>query len=160
MLRNVQYITLILLMLITGLFWGTWFSLSRTIETFSADEFIHIGKTIIKNVAVPMRVIMPACIVLMAGSLWAYSQKRSLPFYLMLTSFVLLIVSLIITVGIEVPIDNQIKIWTPETVPSGWHEIRSRWEFFHTVRTFTSLLSFALFSAGLFFGPPQTTSGN
>ena len=145
-----QFITLLLLMLITGLFWGTWFAISRSIENFSAAEFIHIGKVIIKNVANPMRVIMPLCILLMAVSLWLYPEKRSVSFYLIVTSFVLLIVTLIITVGIEVPIDNQIKTWSPETVPSDWTAIRSRWQFFHTIRTFTSLVSFSLFSAASF----------
>ena len=148
--KLLQFITLLLLMLITGLFWGTWFSLSRSIDNFSASEFIHIGKVIIKNVANPMRVIMPLCILLMAVSLWLYPEKRSVTFYLIVTSFVLLIVTLIITVGIEVPIDNQIKTWSPETVPSDWTAIRGRWQFFHTIRTFTSLASFGLFSAASF----------
>jgi uncharacterized membrane protein len=148
--KLILFITLLLLMLITGLFWGTWFSLSRSIDNFSASEFINIGKTIIKNVANPMRVIMPLCILLMAVSLWLHPDKRSVTFYLILTSFVLLIVTLIITVGIEVPMDNQIKTWSPETVPSDWTAIRSRWQLFHTMRTFTSLASFTLFTAASF----------
>ena len=148
--KLVQFATLLLLMLITGLFWGTWFAISRSIETFSASEFIHIGKVIIKNVGVPMRIIMPLCILLMAVSLWLHPDKRSVNFYLIVASFVLLIVTLLITVGIEVPIDNQIKTWSPETVPSDWTAMRDRWQFFHTMRTFTSLASFGLFSAASF----------
>ena len=53
------------------------------------------------------------------------------------------------TLLIEVPIDNQIKVWTASTVPKDWESIRDRWEFFHTARTFISLLSFADFSAGV-----------
>jgi hypothetical protein len=53
---------LFLLALVMGVFWGTWFTLTRSIETFSADEFIHIGQTIITNVAWPMRILMPAYI--------------------------------------------------------------------------------------------------
>jgi len=149
--KVINYITLILLMLITGLFWGTWFSLSRSMETFSVAEFIHIGKTIIHNVANPMKVIMPACILLLAISLWQYPGKRSVSFYLGVCSFIFLIVSLIITVGIEVPMDNQIKIWTTETAPLDWEAIRNRWEFFHTIRTFISLTSFAGFTASILF---------
>jgi hypothetical protein len=145
--KIIQFITLFLLMLITGLFWGTWFSLSRTMETFSAAEFIHIGKTIIQNVANPMKIIMPSCILLMAVSIWLYPQKNSAGFYLIISSFVLLIITLIITIGIEVLIDNQIKTWTAQTVPSDWEAIRNRWEFFHTMRTFVSLCSFGFYSA-------------
>jgi len=56
-------------MLVTGIFWGTWFSLNRSIQVFSAEEFIHIGKTIIANLAVPMQFIMPSCILFMLLSI-------------------------------------------------------------------------------------------
>jgi uncharacterized membrane protein len=147
--KLIHFITLILLVLITGLFWGTWFSISKTIETFSVAEFIHIGKTIIHNVAIPMKIIMPSCILLMAVSLWLYPQKNTMGFYFIVSAFALLIASLVITVGIEVPMDNQIKTWTPETAPSNWEAIRTNWEFFHTIRTFTSFASFSFFSAAL-----------
>ena len=148
--KLIHFITLILLMLITGLFWGTWFSMTRTMETFSIAEFIHIGKNIILNVANPMKLIMPSCILLMVISIWLYPQKNSMSFYFIVFAFALLIASLIITVEIEVPIDNQIKAWTPETAPSDWEVIRTHWEFFHTVRTFTSIASFSFFAAALF----------
>ena len=48
-LKAIQFMALLLLMLVTGVFWGTWFSLSRSMEVFSAAEFIHIGKTIIEK---------------------------------------------------------------------------------------------------------------
>jgi uncharacterized membrane protein len=149
-IKIIQFSALFLLMLVTGLFWGTWFSLSRSMETFSAAEFIHIGKTIIQNVATPMKVIMPLCILLMMITIAVYSPKKSTAFYLLIAAFALFLVTLYITVGIEVPIDNQIKQWTGSTVPAEWGAIRSHWELFHTARTFTSLASFGLFAAGLF----------
>jgi uncharacterized membrane protein len=140
------FLSIFLLMMVTGIFWGTWFSLSRSMEVFSAAEFIHIGKTIIQNLAVPMRIIMPSCIVFIFLSAWFYPQKKSLGFYFCITSSILIMTSLLITLLIEVPIDNQIKEWTPETVPADWETIRNRWEFFHMLRTFISLASFAFFT--------------
>lgn len=148
-LRITQFIALCLLMLVTGVFWGTWFSLSRSIEVFSVAEFIHIGKTIIQNLAVPMRFIMPGCILLMALSLWFYTPKNSIGFYSTLSALVLIVIALLITLGIEVPIDNQIKEWTAMTAPSDWKSIRDRWEFYHALRTFASLLSFACYVLGV-----------
>lgn len=58
-------------------------------------------------------------------------------------------ITLVITVGVEVPIDNQIKTWTPETLPSNWTELRSTWDRFHTMRTITSILSFISLSVGV-----------
>jgi uncharacterized membrane protein len=60
-------------------------------------------------------------------------------------------VTLIITVGIEVPIDNMIKTWTAETLPGNWTELRSRWDTFHTLRTFTSILAFVSITVGVVY---------
>ena len=141
---------LFLLMLITGVFWGTWFTLTRSIEGFSAEEFIHIGKVIIANVAVPMSIIMPAGIVLMLLSLWFYGDKKSAGFYTGLLSLVLIIIVLLVTLLVMVPIDNIIKQWTTATIPQNWNETRHTWNTFHAVRTFASLVSFALFSWSAF----------
>ena len=143
--KLIQFISLFLLLLVTGVFWGTWFTLTRSIENFTAEEFIHIGKTIIANVAVPMSIIMPSCILFMILSLWFYSLKKSLGFYLGVAAFILIIITLLITLLILVPIDNQIKQLTSSTVPADWKAIRSHWKFFHAVRTFTSLASFGCF---------------
>ena len=53
---------------------------------------------------------------------------------------------------VEVPIDNQIKTWTASTVPDNWTELRARWGTFHTLRTFTSILSFVFLSIGTVAG--------
>ena len=144
-IKLVQLITGLLLVLITGVFWGTWFSLSRTMHHFPAEIFITIGKEIIKNLAAPMSIIMPAGIVGLLVLLIDSRKVRSLYFYYILTSLILFIVALIITVAIEVPIDNQIKTWTTTTVPSNWASIRDRWEVYHTIRTFVSLVGVAAF---------------
>jgi hypothetical protein len=60
-----------------------------------------------------------------------------------------MVITLIITVAVEVPIDNQIKTWTEATVPGNWDSLRQRWDVFHTIRTFTSIASFGFFSWGI-----------
>ena len=132
-------------MLITGVFWGTWFTLTRSIENFSPDEFTHIGKVIIANVAVPMRVIMPSGILLIVLSLWLCRQKRTTGFYIGVLSIILLIATLLITLFVLVPIDNAIKEWTT-SIPLDFEEIRLKWKTYHAIRTFLSLTSFVCFS--------------
>jgi uncharacterized membrane protein len=147
--KPTSFAALFLLTLVTGVFWGTWFTLTRRIETFSPAEFIHIGKTIIGNVAWPMRILMPSCILLMLLSAWLYPQKKSAGFYFNVAASVLIIMALLITLLVEVPIDYQIKTWTVETIPSGWEAIRDRWQAFHTARTFASLASVASFALAI-----------
>jgi hypothetical protein len=144
--KLIYFLSLFLLMLITGVFWGTWFTVTRSFESFSAEEFIHIGKVIIANVAVPMSIIMPLGILLMILSLWFYPKKRSAAFYAGVLSFVLLIVTLLVTLTVLVPIDNEIKNWTSANLPVDFEFIRKRWKTFHAIRTFTSLASFAFYS--------------
>ena len=147
--KPVAFITVTLIMLITGVFWGTWFTLTRSLHNFLAAEFIHIGKTIIANVAVPMSIIMPAALLFLLLSMWSSYKTNRAVFWLYTISFVLMVVTLIITVGIEVPIDNQIKNWAEETVPANWTSLRQTWNEFHTIRTFTAIGSFAFYAGGM-----------
>jgi Domain of unknown function (DUF1772) len=133
------FTALYLLALVTGVFWGTWFTLTRSIETFSAGEFIHIGQTIIANVAWPMSILMPACILFMIFSTWLVAEKKSIAFYFGVTACLLIVIALLITLLVEVPIDNQIRTWNAQTIPANWTKLRARWQDFHTARTFVSL---------------------
>ena len=155
--RVLKSVTLLLVMLVTGVFWGTWFTLTRSIDVFPADDFIRIGKTIISNVAWPMRVLMPATLLSLVW-LCIVSKRERPSFYFYIGSFILMVIALVITVAVEVPIDNQIRMWTPETLPENWTALRSQWSLFHTLRTFTSILGFVSLSAGVVMssetGPP------
>jgi hypothetical protein len=146
----IQFLALFLLMLVTGIFWGPWFSLHRSIKVFNEEEFIHIVKTLAANLAVPMRILMPSCILLMLLSAIIYPDKNSFGFYLNMTAFGLSIIFLVITILVEVPIVTQIKQWTVESIPSNWDTIRDRWLKFHVIRTFASILSFMCYSASIF----------
>ena len=149
--RIIDLLALFLLMLTTGVFWGTWFTLTRKLETFSAAEFIHIGQTIISNVAVPMRIILPSCIVFMFLSLWMAENKKSVAFKAGVFSLALIIGVLLVTLLVLVPIDNQIRDWTEATIPSQWTDLRATWNSFHTLRTWMSLTAFGCFSGYLLF---------
>ena len=148
-LKGIEFISLMLAVLVMGVFWGTWFTLTRSIHDFSAAEFIHIGKTIIANVAIPMRILMPATLLLMLITVLLSRQINKYSFYLYGISFLLMVITLIITVAVEVPIDNQIKTWTNTSVPGNWESIRQKWDMFHTLRTFTSIASVGFFVWGI-----------
>ena len=124
--KFIYFLALFLLMLTTGVFWGTWFTLTRSIDNFSPEEFIHIGQVIILNVALPMRFILPLTLLFMLLSLWFYADKKSTGFYMGIISSGLIILVLLITLLILVPIDNSIKTWTAETIPPDFPNLRSR----------------------------------
>src|SRR5262245_57616887 len=99
-LKSLEIITLVVASLVMGVFWGTWFTLTRSLHVFSASEFIHIGKTIISNVAVPMRILMPFTLLMMLVVVWLSRSADRRSFYFYTASFILMVVSLIITVGV------------------------------------------------------------
>ena len=140
------FAALMLLLLVTGVFWGTWFTLTRSIEEFSIAEFIHIGKVIIANVAWPMRIMMPTCILFLALATISYKPKKSPSFYLLMFSLLFMIITLLITLIVLVPIDNQIKTWIADNPPANWQSIRDHWKDYHAARTITSVASFGFFA--------------
>ena len=95
-----------------------------------------------------MRILMPGTLVVL---LWLgiVARNEKPAFYFFIASFMLMCIALIITVGVEVPIDNQIKTWTAETIPANWTALRSRWNSFHTMRTFVSIAGFISLSIGV-----------
>src|SRR6266705_1256190 len=99
-LKVAEFASLILSALVMGVFWGTWFTLTRSLDNFSAAEFIHIGKTIISNVAIPMSILMPATLLLMLFAILLVRRENRASFYLYGISFLLMIVTLIITVAV------------------------------------------------------------
>jgi hypothetical protein len=145
LVQAIQFMALFFLMLVTGIFWGPWFALHRSLDVFNGEEFIHIVKTLSANLALPMRVMMPCCIFFMLLSVGFYPEKNSCGFYLTIIALSLIVLSLIITMLVEVPIVSKINQWTTTTIPWDWEKIRDRWVRFHVLRTFASLISFASF---------------
>jgi hypothetical protein len=46
-MRIAQWINIVLLTLVAGVFWGTWFALSRSIASITPSTFLEIGRTMI-----------------------------------------------------------------------------------------------------------------
>jgi uncharacterized membrane protein len=123
-----------------GVFWGTWFSLSRTMDRLSAETFVAVGHQMIQNLGAPMAVLLPLALLsalVTLALLWP--GGRTAAFWWMAAGFLLMVAALVITLAVEVPIDNQIETWTAATLPADWRSIQSRWELFHTIRTFLSI---------------------
>jgi len=99
---------------------------------------LDIDHTTIRNLGVSMSILMPLSLV-SAIVVLLLAPKRSKVFALALAGFLLMIVALVVTLGIEVPIDRQIEQWTVATLPSDWKELRDRWEFYRAIRTFVSI---------------------
>ena len=79
-MKIVQLVTMFLFMLVAGVFWGTWFSLSRSITSITPAAFLEVGHTMIANLAGPMSLLIPLTIVstlVLLVVLHRRHQKRS-----------------------------------------------------------------------------------
>jgi uncharacterized membrane protein len=143
-LKSARFSSVFLYALVTGVFWGTWLSLSRSIASIRPQTFLDIGATMIQNLAVPMAILLPLTILV---TLWVaiLLARRRLwrAFYLQMAGLALILAALLVTLIVNVPIDNEIKHWTLEALPANWEGVRDHWETFHTIRTFESLAGFA-----------------
>ena len=138
--RVAQAITIVLFALVMGVFWGTWFSLSRTMGRLSPETFLAVGHEMIRNLGVPMAILLPLALFSALVTLALQrSGGRTAAFWWMAAGFLLMVAALVITLAVEVPIDNQIETWTAATLPGDWRSIQTRWELWHTIRTFLSI---------------------
>jgi uncharacterized membrane protein len=139
-IRTAQTVTIVLFALVMGVFWGTWFALSRTMNRLSAETFVAVGHEMIRNLGVPMAILLPlALLSALITLVLLWQGGRAAPFWWLLAGFLLMVAALVITLAVEVPIDNQIQEWTAATLPGDWRSIQSRWETFHTIRSFLSI---------------------
>jgi uncharacterized membrane protein len=143
MLKIFELISIVLLTLVSGMYWGPWLALTRSLVTFELREFLAIVRRLNENLAPLMTVLMPAALVSTLPVLFLSYGSRPTAFYLTLTALALFAVTLIVTVAIEVPVVEQIVSWTPGELPENWQQLRDRWGAFHLARIIPSL-------AGLF----------
>ena len=147
--RVAQVITIVLFALVMGVFWGTWFSLSRTMSQLSPETFLAVGHEMIQNLGTPMAILLPfALLSALITLVLARQEGHAAAFRWVAAGFLLMVVALVVTLAVEVPIDNRIEDWTAATLPADWRSIQSRWELWHTVRTFASIAALAAVAIG------------
>ena len=157
-LKPAHFINIMLLVLVAGVMWGTWLALGRTMTEYDATTFLADGQHMIDNLATVMAVLMIAAVVaglIVVGLL--FRRRDTGAAWLALASLALLLGVLAVTLLVEVPIDNEIKVWTPQTLPPDWADIRARWAAFHTLRTFLSLAAVAAAVAAALASRPAAT---
>jgi uncharacterized membrane protein len=98
-----------------------------------------------------MTALMPAALLSTIPVLLVSYGARPRTFYMALTALALLVVSLLVTMIVEVPIVKLVETWTISTIPGDWQRLRDRWGAFHVVRVVAGISAFALLVAGAVF---------
>ncbi|MQY36959.1 hypothetical protein SRB17_49610 [Streptomyces sp. RB17] len=82
-------------------------------------------------------------------AVWAIAGWHHHGTGLVVTAGALLILSVVMSLLLLVPINNQGKTWTPDNRPADWKEQLNRWNRFHYVRVAVIIAAFALLVAAL-----------
>ncbi|MDH6114075.1 putative membrane protein [Kitasatospora sp. MAP12-15] len=86
---------------------------------------------------------------LVLSAVWAIAGWHRHGTGLVVIAGALLILSVIMSLLLLVPINNQGKTWTPENRPEDWKEQMNRWDRFHYARVAVIIAAFALLAAAL-----------
>ena len=119
--------------------------------TFEPEVFLAIVHRMNRNMAPLMTFLMPVALLSTVPVLFLSYRKQPTTFYLSLAGLLLFIVTLLVTVLVEVPIVKQIESWTASTLPGNWQELRDRWGRFHIFRIVPSLIGLVFFLIGAIF---------
>ena len=141
-LKLFQLMNIVLLLLVSGMYWGPWLALTRSIATFEPDVFLAIVQRLNRNMEPLMTALLPVALLSTLPVL--VLEYGSQAFYLTLTGLFLFIVTLVVTVLVEVPIVKQIVTWTASTLPGNWQQLRDHWSAFHYARIVPSLVGLVL----------------
>ena len=143
-LKICELVSILLLTWVSGMYWGPWLALSRSMSVFEPDVYLAVVDRMRRNMAPLMTVLTPIALLSTVPVLFLTYHGRPAAFALTLTSLILFAVTLIVTMSVEVPIVTQISTWTVPTMPENWPQLRDRWGAFHLARIVPSFVGLAL----------------
>ena len=150
-LKLFELMNIVLLLLVSGMYWGPWLALTRSIATFEPDAFLAIVQRLNRNMEPLMTALLPIALLSTLPVLVLEYGSRPAPFYLTLTGSVLFVATLVVTALVEVPIVKQIVTWTPSMLPGNWRQLRDRWSAFHYARIVPSVVGLVLILVAAIF---------
>ena len=150
-LKLFELLSIVLLMIVGGLYWGPWVALSRSMATFEPGVFLAIVKRMNRNMEPVMTVLMPVALVSTLPVMVLSFGKQRYTFYLTLAGLAMFLVTLMVTLVVEVPIVKQMDTWTGSTLPDDWQELRDRWGAFHLLRILPAVAGLILLLVSVIF---------
>jgi hypothetical protein len=135
--------------LISGIFWGPWLALTRSMRTFAPDVFLVVVHRLDANLGGIMGWLFPVALAsFVPVAVLDLVYRCIAAFIFAVVAFVLFLLALAVTMAVEVPIVKQIRGWTIETMPPNWETLRDRWVSFHLLRVIPGTAGVALLTAG------------
>ncbi|MFF2941191.1 anthrone oxygenase family protein [Streptomyces niveus] len=147
MLNALQTITIVVVGLMVGVEFSVAFVINRILDALPEDSDqlgrAHGGRML--GAVMPVWYITSLALV----AAWAITGRHHQGTALVITAGALLLLSVIMSLLLLVPINNQGKTWTPDNRPADWKQQMNRWDRFHYVRVAVIVTAFALLAAAL-----------
>lgn len=147
MLNALEVFTTVVVGLMVGVEFSVAFVINRILNALP-DDSNQLGRA---HGGRMLGAVMPFWYIgsLALSAVWAVAAWHHSGAGLVVTAAALLIVSVIMSILLLVPINNQGKTWTPENRPADWKEQLNRWDRYHYVRVAVIIAAFALLAAAL-----------
>ncbi|KOU58230.1 anthrone oxygenase family protein [Streptomyces sp. NPDC060334] len=147
MLNALEIVTTVLVGLMVGVEFSVAFVINRILNALPDDSNqrgrSHGGRML--GAVMPVWYIGSLALV----AIWAVAGWQHDGAGLVVTAGALLILSVVMSLLLLVPINNQSKTWTTENRPADWKEQMNRWDRFHYVRVAVIVAAFALLVTAL-----------
>lgn len=147
MLNALQVFTTVIVGLMVGVEFSVAFVINPILNALPDDSSqrgrSHGGRML--GAVMPVWYITSLALV----AVWAIAGRDHHGTGLVVTAGALLILSVIMSILLLVPINNQGKTWTPDTRPDDWKKQMNRWDRFHYVRVVIIITAFVLLVAAL-----------
>ncbi|WP_406394910.1 anthrone oxygenase family protein [Streptomyces sp. NBC_00887] len=147
MINALQVFTVVSVGVMVGVEFSVAFVINRILDALP-DDSDQLGRA---HGGRMLGAVMPVWYIssLVLVAVWAVAEWDRHGTGLVVTAGGLLILSVIMSVLLLVPINNQGKTWTPENRPADWKQQMNRWDRFHYVRVAVIIAAFALLVAAL-----------
>jgi uncharacterized membrane protein len=147
MLDVLEVVTTVVVGLMVGVEFSVAFVLNRILDALPGDSGqlgrAHGGRM--------LGAVMPFWYIgsLVLSAIWAVTGWHHPGAGLVVVAAGLLILSVIMSLLLLVPINNQGKTWTPENRPADWQRQLNRWDRLHYVRVAVIIAAFTLLVTAL-----------
>ena len=113
------------------------------------EDAVHIqaAQTLAKVLGMVMSLWYPVTFLLALAVTFVAHTSGGRPWWLALTSTVLLALISIYSLLLPVPINNQVARWQPDSVPPNWRDLRRRWDMLHAIRVAFLIIALILLVA-------------
>jgi uncharacterized membrane protein len=114
------------------------------IRQLPQKEHIRFEQGSLKTYGLIMPIFMPISVILTLSFALFTNELGGIELTSRFSSAVMFILATIITIRYNVPINKEIKKWDADNPPTDWKQIRKRWMFFQSIRSWLLLIGFVL----------------